>query len=76
MHIRVKVIPNSSKNSIELMEDKITYKVKIKSLPEKGKANKELIEFLSKHYKVEKSKIVIKSGKQSQIKLIQICKEY
>lgn len=54
------------------MEDEITYKVKIKAIAEKGKANKELIEFLSNHFKVEKSKIKIKSGKQSQIKLIQI----
>lgn len=74
MHIRVKVIPNSSKNQIQLMEDGITYKVKIKAVAEKGKANKELIEFLAEHFKVEKSQISIKSGNQSQIKLIQIDK--
>jgi len=72
--IRVKVIPNSSKNHIELMEDGITYKVKIKAVAERGKANKELIEFLAQHFKVEKSNISIKSGNQSQIKLIQLIK--
>jgi len=56
------------------MEDGITYKVKIKAVPEKNKANKELIEFLAKHFKVEKSNISIKSGNQSQIKLIQLDK--
>jgi len=74
VYIRVKVIPNSSQNQIQLMEDGITYKVKIKAVPEKNKANKELIEFLAKHFKVEKSNISIKSGNQSQIKLIQLDK--
>jgi len=74
MMIRVKVIPNSSNNHIELMEDGITYKVKIKAVAERGKANKELIEFLAQHFKVEKSNISIKSGNQSQIKLIQLIK--
>lgn len=72
MYIRVKVIPNSSKNHIQLMEDGVTYKVKIKAVPEKNKANKELIEFLAEHFKVEKSKVSIKSGNQSQIKLVNI----
>lgn len=54
------------------MEDGITYKVKIKAVPERGKANKELVEFLAKHFKVEKSNISIKSGNQSQIKLVNI----
>ena len=75
MYIRVKVIPNSSKNHIQLMEDGITYKVKIKAVPEKGKANKELKDFLAKHFKVEKSNISIKSGKQSQIKIINLIKK-
>lgn len=75
MLIRVKVIPNSSRNSIQLMEDGITYKVKIKAVPEQGKANKELIEYLSQYFKIEKSKISIKSGKQNQIKLIELCNQ-
>ena len=54
------------------MEDGVTYKVKIKAVPEKNKANKELIEFLAEHFKVEKSKVSIKSGNQSQIKLVNI----
>ena len=48
------------------MEDSIIYKVKIKAVPEKGKANKELIEFLAKHFKVKKSNKSIKIGNQLQ----------
>ena len=46
--ISVKIVPNSSKNMfIGLMKDG-NYKIKLMALPEKNKANKELIEEYSK----------------------------
>ena len=73
-YLRVKVIPKSPKNEIiEIMEDE-TIKIRIKAPPEKGKANAELIKFLSKQLDIPKQNISIISGKAEQIKLIK-CKE-
>lgn len=75
------VMPNASKTEIlgevEIPEDNALYKVSTKALKLKlaapateGKANAELISFLSKHYKVPKSSITIESGEKSRFKLV------
>lgn len=70
--LRIKVIPGSPKNEItEIMEDE-TVKIRIKAAPERGKANKELIKFLSTELGVPKSSIEIISGKFDPLKLVQI----
>lgn len=71
MLIEVKVIPKSSHSRIEKTGAN-TYKVNIKSAPEKGKANKELLKLLSDYFSISKSKINIKKGQTSRNKLIQI----
>ena len=68
----VKIIPKSSKNEIVGWEEN-HLKVKIKEIPEKGKANKELIGFLSKTLKIAKSNIKIVKGETSRIKKVEIC---
>ena len=77
-YLRIKVIPNSSNNKIkEIMTDdsgEETIKIKIKAAPEKGKANTELIKFLSKELDIKRSNISIISGKTDRIKLIKISK--
>ncbi len=77
-YLRIKVIPNSSNNEIkEIMIDdsgEETIKIKIKAAPEKGKANIELIKFLSKELDIKKPTISIISGKTDRIKLIKISK--
>jgi uncharacterized protein (TIGR00251 family) len=71
-YLRVKVIPKSSKNEmVETMGDG-TLKIRIAAPPEKGKANAELIRFLSQHLKVDKTQISIISGKSDALKLIKI----
>ncbi len=71
-YLRIKVIPKSAKNEIvEIMDDE-TIKIRIKAPPEKGKANQELIKFLSKEYNIPKENISIISGKTEQLKLIKI----
>ncbi len=47
-----------------------TIKIRIKAVPEKGKANEELIKFLSKELSISKDQITIISGKSTQLKLI------
>lgn len=75
-YLRIKVIPKSSKNEItEIMEDtegEQTIKIRIKAVPEKGKANAELIKFLSKELNIPKQNIKILSGKTEQLKLVKI----
>lgn len=69
--IRFLIKPNSSKNSITgVFADMI--KVKICAPPEKGKANKELLEYLSSILKIPKNDIDIVHGKFSNIKEIKI----
>ncbi len=75
-YLRVKVIPSSPKNEIvEILNDENgeeTIKIRIKAVPEKGKANKELIKFLSEELKLPKTAICIIGGKSDRIKLIKI----
>jgi len=69
--IKFLIKPNSSKNSISgVLGDMI--KVKICASPEKGKANKELLEYLSEMLKIPKIDINIIHGRFSNIKEIQI----
>ena len=76
--IRFLIKPNSAKNSIAgVFGDMI--KVKICAPPQKGKANKELLEYLSVILKIPKIDIDIIHGRFSNIKEIQIknkSKEY
>ena len=47
-------------------------KVRLTSPPVEGKANKQLITFLSENFKIKKSEIKIVSGLKSREKLIEI----
>lgn len=74
-YLRIKVLPKSPHNEIvEILEndDGITIKIRIKAAPEKGKANIELIKFLSQELNINQSRISIISGKTQQLKLIRI----
>jgi len=70
MRFQVKVISNSSQQKVEDIGGKL--KVHLKSVPMKGKANDELIEILSEHFKVKKSKILILRGKTSNLKEVEV----
>lgn len=64
----LKISPNASKNEIIRTHDGI--KVKITAQPIDGKANKALIEFLSKQFKVPKSYFEILRGETSKDKTL------
>jgi uncharacterized protein (TIGR00251 family) len=68
--IKIKIVPNSSKNDIILEEGFI--KIKVKAQPIENKANKALIEFLSKSFKIPKSNIEILKGDTSKEKTLLI----
>ena len=64
--LAVRVVPNASSNEIEGWHKDETgadeLKIRVTAAPEKGKANKAVIELLSKSLKIGKSKIVILQG--------------
>ncbi len=66
--ISLKILPNSSKNAITFADGIL--KVKITAQPVEGKANKALIEFLAKEFKIPKTCIEIVKGKTNKEKTI------
>lgn len=69
--VRIKIIPNSSKN--EFIWENEALKAKITAQPIENKANKALVEFLAKKLKVAKSNIQIIKGELNKEKTILIC---
>jgi uncharacterized protein (TIGR00251 family) len=65
--LKLKVIPNSSKT--ELIEENNLLKLYLKAVPDKNKANLELIKFFKKNYNL---KVEIKSGMKSREKVLRI----
>ena len=70
--LKVKVITNAQKTEITWELEDWTIKLKVRAIPEKWKANSEIIEYFSKILNLNKSKIEIISGKTSKIKLLKI----
>ncbi len=68
--IKIKIVPNSSKNDLILEEEFI--KIKVTAQPIENKANKALIEFLSKLLKIPKTNIEILKGDTSKEKTLLI----
>ncbi len=72
MTVEVKVIPRSSKSCVdEVIEDGVL-KVKLRAVPEKGRANEELIAVLAEHFNVPKSSVELISGETSRRKRVRI----
>ncbi len=73
--LTVKVKPSASvtkfKGSFEVNGEKIL-KIDLAAPPEKGKANQELIRFLSKKLRINRNNIRIVSGEKSREKKIEI----
>lgn len=71
MRIGLKVITRAKKEAVEKMSDN-NYRVKVSLAPEKGKANKRVIELLADEFKVSKQDIRIVSGEKNNKKIIEI----
>ncbi len=70
--ITVKVSPGAKEDKVIGTDSKGVLKVRVSAPPEDGKANKALIEVLSKHFKLPKRCFVIESGLTSRLKVISI----
>ncbi len=74
MKLEIKVIPNAKKNEIINRDGKMV--VKISAPAVNGKANDELVKFLSRYFKIKKSDINIIKGKKSRHKIISIQRDF
>ncbi len=66
--VKIKIVPNSSKNGLVIEDGFI--KVKVTAQPVENKANKALIEYLSKLFKLPKTSIEIVKGETSKEKTL------
>ncbi len=66
--VQFKISPNSSKNEIIKTDEGV--KIKITAQPIDGKANKALLEYLSKEFKVPKTYIEIVKGTTNKEKTV------
>ncbi|SFV51725.1 hypothetical protein MNB_SV-8-782 [hydrothermal vent metagenome] len=69
--IRIKAQPSASKNAFCEIYGEDAIKIRIKAPAVEGAANKELVKFLSKSFKVPKSDIIFKTGQNSKIKIVE-----
>jgi uncharacterized protein (TIGR00251 family) len=71
LHLFIKVQPKASKDEFaDVLADPLCERIKIRitAPPVDGKANKHLIKYLSKVFKVAKSAIIIKNGETGRAK--------
>jgi uncharacterized protein (TIGR00251 family) len=67
----VKIVPGSSRTSVSGLFDGMV-KIKVSAPPEKGKANRCLVEFLAKQVGVKKNAVSIISGKTNPVKDVKV----
>jgi uncharacterized protein (TIGR00251 family) len=77
MKLALKVTPGARKNEILGWEEDYpqvgrVLKLKIAAPPVEGKANKEIVQFLSKALQVSKSSVELVHGTSGRIKLVEI----
>jgi len=71
IRLSLNVYPGAAKNEVVSFTDDLL-RVKIAAAPVKGKANRELVAFLSKHLRVRQGSINIIKGHASRNKIIAI----
>lgn len=69
IRLTVKVVPGSSRTEVVGAYGDML-KIKVAAPPEKGKANKALLEFLAKQLGIRKNELHIESGQTSCVKQI------
>jgi len=71
VRLAVKVTPHAGRNEITGFKDGVL-QVKVAAAPEKGKANKELTDFLAEKLGIRKSSVLIVKGQASRHKILLI----
>jgi uncharacterized protein (TIGR00251 family) len=71
VELKIKVVPNASKSEIMgWVGDSL--KIRIQAVPEDGKANKALIEFLSRKFNLSRRSVELVAGETSREKRVRI----
>ena len=74
--LRVRVTPKSSTNTIEGLHEAadgtVSFQVRVTAQPEKGKANKAVIQTLAKALGLAKSDFTLVSGETARLKTVRI----
>jgi len=69
--VKVKVSAGAKTEIVEKMADG-TFKVRVNAPPEKGNANRRMVELLAEYFKVSKARVAIISGQTYREKVVLI----
>ena len=69
--LRIKAQPSASKSEFCEIYGENAIKIRIKAPAVEGAANKELVKFLSKSFKISKSDILFKTGQHAKVKIVE-----
>jgi len=69
--IQVRVKPGARESSFEALSDG-TWLACVKAPPVDGKANKELVALVARHFGRSKAQVSVKTGASGRLKLVQI----
>ncbi len=70
MRIKVRVIPNASSDRV--VEEDGALRVYVTTAPEKGKANRRVIELIAAHFGVRKGSVEIVKGERGREKIVDV----
>jgi uncharacterized protein (TIGR00251 family) len=73
LRIEVKVFPKSSRE--RLVEKNGLIKAYVKAAPDKGKANKALVDLIAREYNVKKNRVTIISGQTGRNKVVEVLEQ-
>lgn len=68
----VRVMPKSPRSEWAALMADGTWKIRIQAVPERGKANEELIRFLASEFSVSRAQVEIFSGQTSHNKQVRL----
>jgi uncharacterized protein len=72
MELALKVIPRAARTEFAGQLADGTLKLRVKAVPENGRANEELCAFLARHYNVARTAVSIVAGATSTRKRVRI----
>lgn len=74
--LHVRATPNAGVDRIEGVQvrdnDSTVLRVRVKAVPDKGKANKAVIALLAKYFSVSKTSIILTSGETARLKTLAV----
>ncbi|TSC56381.1 MAG: UPF0235 protein [Parcubacteria group bacterium Gr01-1014_18] len=75
LYLEIRASPSSSKTELREVLSSGTWKIALVARPERGKANVELVLFLSRFFDVPKSNVVLVRGVASRQKCVHVWKK-